>query len=323
VQPVRTIVVGAGHLGTYHLQKLAAEPRAELVGVVEIDGSRLAQKAAEYGIEGADTLEAFAGRADAAIIATPTVTHRSLASGAVAHGMHVLVEKPIAGTVAEAEAIIAAAREHGRLVQVGHTERFNPAVSAAIAVADRPRYIVAERLGPFSGRSTDVDVILDLMIHDLDIVASLISSPPAEIRAVGVPVLTQAVDMCAARLEFEDGAVAQLSAGRASLEPARKIRLFTLQRYLSIDCATRDVKSVRRLPPEPGSEWPQIVGEPIDVPEGDALELQDRDFIACVQEGRTPRVDGEAGLRALRLAVAIKEALRVPISPADAALIGD
>ncbi|MEE8409849.1 MAG: Gfo/Idh/MocA family oxidoreductase, partial [Myxococcota bacterium] len=310
VEPVRIVVVGAGHLGTYHLEKLAADDAAELIGVVEIDAERRDRAATDHGMEGATELSTFRDRAEAAVIATPTTTHLELAVAALDLGMHVLVEKPIAATVDEALRLEGLAADCGLVVQVGHTERFNPAVTAALAIADRPRYVVAERLAPFSGRSTDIDVILDLMIHDLDIVASIIPSALTEVRAIGVPVLTQAVDMASARLEFADGSVAQLSAGRASMEPARKIRLFTMERYLSIDCASGDVKSVRRLPPEPGSSWPQIVGEPVEVPEGDALALQDHDFLVCIRESRAPRVDARAGRRALELAVAVIDALR-------------
>ena len=157
-----------------------------------------------------------------------------------------------------------------------------------------------------------MDVVFDLMIHDLDIVASLVSAPLQEIRAVGVPVLTQAVDMASARLAFANGSVAQLSAGRASLEASRKIRLFTQQRYVSIDCVKREVKSVRRLPAADPTAWPEICAEPIDVPTDDALAVQDREFVASILLGRAPRVDGAAGLRALELAEAVKTAMMTP-----------
>lgn len=313
----RVVVVGAGHLGTYHLQKIAADDAAELCGIVDVDAERRAKAEKAAGVPALALIKSFAGKATAAIIATPTRTHLEVAAQAIEMGMDVLVEKPIAASVSEGERILDLAERHGRLVQVGHTERFNPAVAAGLAITDRPRYIVAERLGPFSGRSIDVDVILDLMIHDLDIVASLVPSPLAEVRAVGVPVLTQEVDMASARLAFADGTVAQLSAGRASLEPSRKLRLFTVQRYVSIDCGAHEVKSVRRLPPEPGSTWPQIVGEPIEVQQDDALAAQDHHFVTCVAQRRTPRVDGRAGLRALKLAQAVSSAMTVPDFPIE------
>jgi predicted dehydrogenase len=314
---VRVVVVGVGHLGTFHLQKVVEAERAVLAGVVDIDAEKRDKVVREHRVPAAANLSDLEAAADAAIIAAPTSEHVALCEQALVRGWHVLVEKPLAPSAAGARRLADAARDAQRVLQVGHTERFNPAIDAALRVADRPRYIVAERLGPFTGRSTDVGVVLDLMIHDLDIVASLIPSALVEVRAIGVPVITSDVDMAAARLQFADGAVAQLSAGRASLEPARKIRLFTVERYVSIDCKAREVKSVRRLRGAAGDVWPQIVGEPIDVPEGDALALQDNDFFACILDGRAPRVDGAAGVRALELAEAVEEALVMPV-PTDA-----
>jgi predicted dehydrogenase len=311
---VRVVVVGAGHLGTYHLQKMAADGSAELIGAVDVDPAKRDKAAANFKVQVAASLEDFSGQLDAVVVATPTAHHLEVASQALELGCHVLIEKPIAARPEDGRRLVELARARGRILQVGHTERFNPAIAAALKIADRPRYIQAERLGPFSGRSTDVDVILDLMIHDLDIVATLIPSALVEVRAIGVPILTAETDMAAARLQFADGAVAQLSAGRASLEPSRKIRLFTVERYVSIDCAKREVKSVRRLPPtDPKSPWPQIAGELVEVPAGDALALQDHDFLEAILQGRRPRVDGEAGLRALELAAAVEDALVVPL----------
>ncbi len=308
----RIAIVGAGHLGNYHAQKIAADARATLVAVVDPVAEKREKIASEHGTRALATMQELTD-VDGVIVAAPTKLHSALAHEALERGWHVLVEKPITATVAEAHALIAAADKRGKILQVGHTERFNPAISAALAIADKPGYIVAERLAPFSGRSTDVDVILDLMIHDLDIIAALVPAALTEVRSIGVPVITNEIDMAAARLQFADGTVAQVSAGRASLEPVRKIRLFTRERYVSIDCATREVKSVRRFPPEAGSTWPQIAGEPVDVPAGDALALQDADFVRCILENGRPRVDGKAGLRALELAEAVKNALTAPI----------
>lgn len=309
---VRVAVVGAGKLGTYHLQKMAADEQAELVGAVDVSPEKRERVAEAFGVRAESSLAAFAGALDAVIIAAPTVHHHALGLEALAMGLHVLIEKPIAQTVSEARDLIDAARAAGRILQVGHTERFNPAVSACLALLDTPGYIVAERLGPFTGRSTDIDVILDLMIHDLDVVASLVKSPLKEARSVGVPMFTAETDMAAARLEFENGAVAQLSASRGSLEPSRKIRVFTRERYVSIDCQTREVKSIRRAPGSAGNVM-QLAGEPVEVPPGDALALQDHDFLMAIQEQRAPVVDGEQGLRALELAEAVKAALTIPI----------
>lgn len=312
MEPVRVVVVGAGHLGTYHLQKMRGDDLAELVGVVDVDEGKKTRAEENFLIPSADSLAAFEGKAEAAIIAAPTAHHLELGREAFSYGMHVLVEKPIASTADEGRELVAAALVANRVLQVGHVERFNPAVAACLELLEQPGYIVTERLGPFTGRSTDIDVVLDLMIHDLDIVAALVPSPLKEARAVGVPMFTAETDMAAARLEFENGAVAQLSASRGSLEPSRKIRVFTQQRYVSIDCQSREVKSVRR---EAGSSgrMMQLAGEPVDVPAGDALAHQDHAFLRSIREGVRPDVDGEAGVRALELAEAVNRALTVPI----------
>lgn len=309
---VPIIVVGAGHLGRYHLQKLLANPKANVLGAVDVDSKRAEEIEVELGVSCKTDMESFAPNAQAAVIATPTSTHKEAAVQALALGMDVLIEKPIAPSTRDAQAILDAASTYGKLVAVGHTERFNPAIAAALTVAKQPRYITAERLAPFSGRSTDVDVVLDLLIHDLDIVAALIDSPVKEVRAIGVPVLTNAVDMCSARIEFEDGAVAELKAGRSSMEPSRKIRLFTNDRYISVDCAKKEVKSVKRLEPLEGSPWPQIQGETLDVALTDALEAQDAHFIDCVQNRLSPKVCGAAGMRALAIAESVIEAMTSP-----------
>jgi predicted dehydrogenase len=309
---VRVVVVGAGHLGMFHLAKLAAMPDVALIGVVDPHLARRHTAQSRFGIAGADTLQHFANRADAVVIAAPTALHVTLGLEALRLGFDVLVEKPIAETVSGAEALIAMARQQERILQVGHIERFNPAVAAALPYIRAPRYIVAERLGPFSGRSPDVDVVLDLMIHDLDIVSAVVCAPCVEVRAIGVSVMTNAVDMASARLTFADGTVAQLSAGRASLEPSRKLRFFTPEHYISIDCASRDIKAVRRQPAQQGNDWPSITGEPIAVEPGDALAMQDADFLECVIHRRKPRVDGLAALRALQLAACIKAAMQAP-----------
>lgn len=313
--PPRVVLVGFGHLGRYHAEKLAAldaEGLVEFAGIVEIDAGRRRDATANYDVPTWSDLAEADSNVTGAIIAAPTRLHAALATQAIQRGWGVLVEKPLCTTVAEGRTLVALADRQGVLLQVGHSERFNPAITAALRIADRPRFIVGERLGPFTGRSTDVDVVLDLMIHDLDVVAALIPAALTEVRAIGVPVLTQSIDMASARLQFADGSVAQLAAGRASLEPSRKLRLFTVERYVSIDCVAREVKSVRRLPAEPGAEWPQVVGEPVEVPAGDNLLLQDRSFVEALAGLHPPVVDGHVGLRALEFAEAIKAALQVP-----------
>jgi len=302
------VIIGAGHLGNYHLTKVAAHPDAKLHAIVEIDGDKHVELETLYNVPICSDLKQIPAGADAVIVATPTQSHLELASAALEQGLHVLVEKPVCASTDEGKILCERALDARKVLQVGHTERFNPAVSAALSVADRPRYFVSERLAPFTGRSTDVDVVLDLMIHDLDILASIVHAPLKEVRAIGMPIITNAVDMAAVRLEFEDGTVAQCSAGRASMEPSRKIRLFTQERYISIDCATQEVKSVRRLPSS-NDAWPEISGESFDISKDDALYLQLDNFIAAISQDKKPTVDGYAGVKALSLAEAIKEAI--------------
>jgi predicted dehydrogenase len=309
---VRVVLLGAGHLGSYHLQKILADDMAELVAVVEPDAGRahaarqkLAACAPHCPVV-AD-VQQVQSAADAAIIATPTTSHLALSALCFARGWHVLVEKPMAPTAAEGARMIAMAAHHQRLLQVGHLERFNPAVQAALQVAGTPRYVVAERLSPFSGRATDVDVVLDLMIHDLDLLAAFVSAPLTEVRAVGVPVLTDSVDMATARLMFANGTVAQLSAGRTSLRSSRKLRLFSASGYISVDCMARTAQAVHKKNTPGGTT--EISGEQLVVANTDALASQDHAFFSAILNGTTPIVDGAAGLYALQLAEAVIAAM--------------
>lgn len=349
---LRIAVAGCGHLGSYHLQKVRnleletatdTVTRIRLCGAAEPQGERGQRIAEQYKIPVASSYTALcdnlplAERPNALIVATPTERHWAVCKEALAYddGVHLLVEKPLASLVSEGAAIVAAAESAAKVLHVGHSERFNPAIEAALKIADAPRYIVIERLAPFSGRSTDIDVIYDLMIHDLDLVGALLALPQAgglpgrvitaealvEVRAIGVPIVTMNMDMTAARLEFDSGAVAQLSASRASMEPSRKIRLFTKERYISIDAGEQHIKSVRRIvlanPPAGETAWPQLSGEPIEVESrtDDALTAQLREFIRGVvahdesASEAVARVDGRAALRALRWAEAVQQAV--------------
>ncbi len=343
-KPLRIAVSGCGRLGSYHVEKIhqlqqeAGAMPVVLCGAVDPSAERRNEVAARYGVRVAEDLHSFLEglgpeeAPEALVVASPTDTHQKVGLQALGHagGMHLLIEKPLAATPQEAEELVAVAKARGRVLQVGHSERFNPAIEAALKIADAPRYIVIERLAPFSGRSTDIDVIYDLMIHDLDLVGALLQlgpnapheDPLVEVRAIGVPIVTMNMDMTAARLAFSSGAVAQLSASRASLVPSRKIRLFTNERYISIDATLQTVKSVRRVLPTAAPEgdveqWPELSGEEIEVEtrEDDALMAQLRDFVAVIsaQQSGTPharpRVDGVAGLRALRWADAVQRAV--------------
>lgn len=310
MQPIKFVVAGAGHLGHFHAQKIIANPNAELVGVYDSVPEKAQALAEKVGSSALASLHDCG--AEAAIVATTTSSHAQVACQAIELGMHVLVEKPIAPSIEEARMIIEAAKANERILAVGHTERFNPAISAALALVSKPRYITSERLSPFSGRSLDVDVILDLMIHDLDILAALVKAPLREARAIGVPVLTNSVDMASARLEFSDGTVAELQAGRVSMEPCRKIRFFTEQHYVSVDCAKREVKAVKLTPPAAGQEMGAVSGEPVTISDWDPLAQQLENIIHCIRTREAPIVSGEDGLRALELACAVRDVMTNP-----------
>ncbi len=310
MNPIRLIVAGAGHLGRYHAQKAMALDCINLVGIMDIDPDKASALAHEIGVPVIDSYSA--DTADAMVVATTTSAHHDVACEALQAGLHALVEKPIASTVHQANQMVETALRHNRVLAVGHSERYNPAVSAALNLANRPRYITAERLSPFSGRSLDVDVILDLMIHDLDILSFLVASPLKEARAIGVPVLTNSVDMASARLEFEDGTVAELQAGRVSMEPCRKIRIFTEERYISIDCSAREVKAVKINAPTEGQTMGTITGDPVAVPEWDPLEEQMKNFAHSIANQTEPKVTGAAGTRALELACAVRQCMTNP-----------
>jgi predicted dehydrogenase len=317
--PTRIALVGAGHMGRLHLRKileLCTSGQVSLDAIADTDPQLREQISREHGCPAVATIEQLPDTIQGVVIASPTHTHTDLSLKALRRGFDVLVEKPMAPDPAAARQMVREAKRLKRILQVGFVERFNPAVRAALKIADRPRYIVSERLAPFTGRSTDVDVILDLMIHDLDVVTLLIPHPLQEIRALGVPMFTHEIDMATARLAFEDGSVAQLSAGRASLSASRKIRLFTLERYLSVDCQLQEVRSIRREAAKLDEQWPTLSGEPVSVDKGDALSCQLQNFIDCINTRQTPEVDGSHALRTLELAFAIKQATRIPLPDA-------
>ena len=300
---IRVAVVGAGDFGRNHARVYAQMQRAgegvELVGVVDTEGERAAQAAAEFSTEALRDLAALAGCVDAASVAVPTVEHARVGCRLLEQGIDVLVEKPMAASLAEADQLIAAAARHGRVLQVGHLERFNAGVMAAMAVVNRPLYFEVHRLGVFTPRSLDVDVVYDVMIHDLDIVEALADAPALEIRALGIPVVTDKVDIAHARLEFASGAVANLTASRVSVERVRKLRFFQQHEYVSVDYARQDAMRIRVRQPGP---QPQFDFEQLPAKCEEPLLGELRDFAAAVRERRKPAVDGAAGRRALELA---------------------
>ena len=302
---LRAAVIGVGHLGRHHARILAALEEAHLVAVVDTNGPRAAEIAAAAATVPRADYRELIGEVDAVSIAVPTELHHDVAMPFLERGTAVLVEKPMARTLAEADAMIAAARGSGAVLAVGQTERYNPAVAAVMPLVTSPRFIEVHRLGVFPDRSLDIDVVFDLMIHDLDVVGSLVRSPVASIEAVGVPVLTPKFDIANARLRFADGCIANLTASRISRERVRKIRFFQPDAYLSIDYAAQEVEGWR-LVRRDGAR-PSIEGGPLPVQKDEPLRRELADFIRAARERSRPLVDGEAGRAALELATRIAE----------------
>jgi predicted dehydrogenase len=304
---IRVAVIGAGHLGRHHVRLAATLPGWECVGVVDTDEARREQICAEFGVRPLGSLEEAIEHAEAAVVATPTVHHRAVAGAFLAAGRHVLVEKPIACTVEEARELTALAAAHHAVLAVGHVEFFNPAVQAVLARQPRPRYLEAQRLSPFTRRSLDIDVVLDLMVHDIQLAQALNPSVPVrEVKAAGVPVLSERVDLANVRLEFADGCVATLTASRVSSERIRKLRLFQPDAYFSIDYAEQTVSAYRLL--REGEE-PRIVPLEVPVERGEPLAAEHLGFQRACRGLGGPIVDGQAGTAALETAAAVMAAI--------------
>jgi len=300
---LRVAVIGVGYLGRHHARILSALPGVELVAVVDANRPRAEQIAAAHGTRALDDFRDVMGQVDAVTIAVPTEQHGDIALPFLSSGVSVLVEKPMARSLGEADAMIAAARQAGVVFGVGHTERFNPAVATARRLLTDPRFIEVHRLGTFPERSLDIDVVFDLMIHDLDVVQSLVQSEVESIDAVGVPVLTGRVDIANARLRFANGCIANLTASRISRDRVRRIRFFQPATYLSIDYAAQKVERWQLLT-SPGGP-PAINGGDVEVVNEEPLKLELADFVDAVASRRPPAVTGEDGRRALGLADAI------------------
>jgi predicted dehydrogenase len=297
---IRVAVVGCGDFGRNHV-RVYRELGAEIAGIYDTDRARREQVAAEFGVPVLEGIENLAGRVDAASVAVPTVNHAQVGCALAAQGIDVLVEKPMAASVAEADELIGAARRHDRVLQVGHLERFNPGLVAAQPHVGRPLFFEVHRLGIFSPRSLDVDVIYDLMIHDLDILLTLAGEPVTDVRAVGIPVVTKRVDIAHARLEFAGGAVANVTASRVSTERVRKLRFFQTHEYLSVDFARRDAIRIR-VAGQAANGLPQFAFEKLPAEPVEPLRAELEAFLESVRTRKTPLVDGAAGRRALELA---------------------
>ncbi len=298
-------MIGVGYLGRFHAQKYAQLPGSRLLAVVDARQPVRDAVAAELGTRAVADYRELLGAVDAVSIVTPTPAHFEIARDFLAAGTHVLVEKPVTETVAQARELVELARRQGRLLQVGHLERFNAAVLAAEPHLAGPRFIECQRLAPFKERGTDVNVVLDLMIHDIDIVQTIVGAPLETIDAVGTPVFSGAVDIANARLRFANGCVANVTASRVSLKTERKLRVFRDDAYVSIDLQQKILTVIRkRLPPGAAGELPVTIEEQ-NFEQGDALKAEIESFLACIRSGRRPVVDGEDGLRALETAIRI------------------
>jgi len=302
-RPVRVAVVGVGHFGAEHARVYSECEGVELVGLCDIDttaGRRLSDRFAQKLV--ADYRDLI-GNVDAISLAVPTILHHRIACEFMEAGVSVLVEKPIASTLEEADRMVDLAKQCGVVLQVGHLERFNPAVSAARAVATRPRFFEAHRLSVFSPRSLDIDVVMDLMIHDIDIVLSLVRSPVAEVRAAGVPVITPRIDIANARIEFQDGCIANLTASRVSGERVRKIRFFQPNQYVSIDYSSQEAATVSVHPNAAGG-LPAFDSSLLPVQRAEPLRLELLSFLRAIR-GSAVEVTGTEGRAALALALAV------------------
>jgi predicted dehydrogenase len=303
--PLRAAVIGVGYFGSRHADKLVRLPGVRLEYVVDTDPARAAAIAEKAGARASTSFRDVLGAVDIATVAVPTQAHAEVAEALLGAGIHVLIEKPLTATLAEADRVVAAAASRGLVLRVGHLERFNPALAAVRDRISEPRYIECERLAPFKPRGTDVDVLLDLMIHDLDIVLSLVQSPVAEVRAVGVPVLTKSVDIANARIAFENGCVANIDASRMSVKSSRKLRLFQPDCYMSLDLQERSVDIVRADPGATGGPIPGFALERAQYPEGDSLEAELAAFVDAVRGRDQPAATGQDARRALELALTI------------------
>lgn len=306
---LRTAVIGVGYLGRFHAQKYRELPDSELVAVVD-NSPEAAQKVAdELGVPAVADYRDLIGRVDAVSIVVPTPLHFSVAETLLEAGIHVLVEKPITETIEQAQRLIDLARLKNCVLQVGHLERFNPAVQAAAQVISTPRFIESHRLAPFKQRGTDVSVVLDLMIHDIDLIQELVGRPIASIDAVGAQVFSQDIDIANARIRFEGGCVVNTTASRVSLKQERKLRIFQDDAYLSVDLQQKILTVVRKKEAGPVESPAQVAIDEQSFEQGDALRSEIEAFLHSVLTGAAPVVSGEDGLRALATAIKITELL--------------
>lgn len=304
---VTAAVVGVGYLGKFHAEKFATSAKTKLIAVVDADATRAKEIGASVGAEPLVDYHKLFGKVQCVSIAVPTRFHFQVAREFIEAGIDVLVEKPMTADIAEARELVAAAKARKVILQVGHLERFNPAIRKLEGVIKEPKFVECHRLAPFVERGTDVDVVLDLMIHDIDVIASLVRSPVSRVEAVGVPVLTDKPDIANARINFANGCIANVTSSRVSIKRERKIRFFQPDAYISIDYDQRRAQIYHK--PPPGGGWLDIRAENIEIKDGDALADEIDSFLECVRTRAMPLVSGGEGLRALEIASQISSQL--------------
>lgn len=316
-QLLRVGVIGVGHLGRHHARIYAELETCQLVGVVDIDWIRAREIAQIHKVRAYQNYQDLFGQVDAVSIVVPTLEHYRIARDCLEAGIHVLIEKPMTRTLQEANELIDLATTKNLILQVGHLERFNPAVQVLHQMVKDPKFIESYRISHFPDRSTDVDVIMDLMIHDIDIILSLVPSPVKHIQAVGIPVLTPNIDMANVRVQFESGCVANMTASRVSLKQERKLRVFQKERYLSLDYQAQELILAELKYPEALStldkltpDRPEIAVRKVEITKGEPLRMELESFVGCITHKKTPLVSGEAGRRALEVAVGILESIK-------------
>jgi DUF1009 family protein/predicted dehydrogenase len=306
----RMAVVGVGYLGQFHAEKYAALEETNLVAVADIEPSRARRMAEDFSCQACASHRELIGKVDAASVVVPTQDHCQVARDLLAAGIHVLVEKPMTATLEEADGLIQLAKANNLVLQVGHLERFNPAVVAAREYVQQPLFVESHRLASFTERGTEVDVILDLMIHDIDIILSLVPFPLEDLRVGGAKILTPHTDIANVRLEFANGCIANVTASRISAKRMRKIRIFQPDSYLSLDYAEREVELFRKLPEKGADGFPEIEYQQLPVADTDPLEEQLRAFAESVRTGTKPMVSGEEGRKALEVATQVSELIQ-------------
>jgi len=309
LKKLRTAVVGVGYLGRFHAQKYAALPNAELVAVVDASIDTAQRVADELKTQALTDYRELFDKVDAVSIVVPTQMHYAVAKDFLARGVHVMLEKPMTVTVDEADELIALAKQNNLVLQIGHLERFNSAVMALDKVLDQPQFIESHRLAPFKPRGADVNVVLDLMIHDIDIIQHLVRSPITKIDTNGVTVLTKEIDIANARLQFENGCVANVTASRVSMKPQRKMRIFQPDAYISVDFQDKVLSVHRKGTKEMFPGIPEITSEESIFENSDAIRAELEAFLAAIDQGTPPPVTGEDGRDALKTAIWITELL--------------